>query len=521
MKKILAAVFFVVFLQTVFAQEMNVQVSFNFPLDGPLQDTTVNVSVPNDSNAFSAITKAANQAGIELEINFFGQSAFVECIQDLCTKQNGDDWMFWLFSINNRPSGTGISEYYPKEDDKLALDYFEWREKDALEWLFDKQEENGKIGANSFQHSFALMGLSISADQNISGKQEEKNKAIHYLLSLQQDDAGFGDDLRSAVAIMALLSNGKEISEFEINGTDTLETLTSHQQNDGGFRSGTDQSDVDTTSWVIIAFAQADKALPEKNGNDPADFLLSARHENGSFGYTVDDEKQSIDFTEEALIALSASNHAKDETIEKSLEWLASKQDSEGCIQDGFRTALGEIAFRVWDENSLADKAIECLNRINEAMQNGDGSFGRESNQSNAMDTGIAIIALSKRTFPIIVSDSENGDDSGNGHVGYRSIVKFSARIKNESNVDAQNVNINLEGLPSDWIIEEDSDLNFDEIKKGQTIEAQVFVRMLAAGEYTVQAIVSSDTSTSDFESNHLTVSVEEALLKVDLFVGG
>lgn len=521
MKKILIAVFFAIFLHTVFAQEMNVQVSFNFPLEGPAQDTIVSLTVPNDSNAFTAIAKAAELKGLELEIIYYGNDAFIECIEELCTQQNGKDWLFWLFSVNNRPSGTGVSDYYAEEGDVLSLDYFEWREKDALEWLFDKQEQDGKIGANSFQHAFALMALSLSHDQNISGMDKEKNLASEYLLSLQQGDAGFGDDLRSAVAIMALLSNGKKLSDFDVNGTDTLETVSSHQQSDGGFRSGTIESDVDTTSWAVIAFSQASRALPENSGNNPVDFLLSAQHGNGSFGYVVGDETESIDFTEEVLIALATAKEQKNEAVQRTISWLSGKQDQDGCIQDGFRTALGAIAFRAWDENDSADKAIECLKSDFNPMQNGDGSFGRESNPSNAMDTGIAAIALSRKIFPLNVSDDGDGNGSGDGNVGYRAIAKFTARIKNESNVNAQNVNIKLKGIPFEWIIEEDSTMHFDEIKTGQTVEAEIFVRMLEPGEYTVSAVVSTDTAAKEFESNDVKVKVEEALLSVNLFIGG
>ncbi|MDO8633912.1 MAG: terpene cyclase/mutase family protein [archaeon] len=521
MKKIFIAVFFAIFLHAVFAEEMNVQVSFNFPLEESPQDALVSLTVPNDSNAFTAITKAAEQAGLELEITFYGNDAFIECIEELCTTQNGNDWMFWLFSVNNRPSGIGVSDYYAEEGDVLSLDYFEWQEKDALEWLFDRQEEDGKIGANSFQHAFALAALSLANDQNITGYEPEKNSAIQYLLSTQQDDAGFGDDLRSAVSVMALLSNGEKLSDFEVNGQDTLETITSHQQTDGGFRSGTNQSDVDTTSWAIIAFAEAGQNLPENNSKSPIDFLLSAQHENGSFGYIIGDEAESIDFTEEALIALSASKHQKDAQVQKSISWLSEKQDQDGCIEDGFRTALGTIAFLAWDENALADHAVECIESILDPMQNGDGSFGRGSNPSNAMDTGIAVIALSGKIFPLSVSDDGDENGSGDGNFGFRSIAKFTARIKNESNVSAQNVNIALDGVPREWIIDEESTLHFDEIKTGETVEAEIFVRMLEAGEYTVLAIVSTDTAAKDFESNNVHAKVEEALLSVGLFVGG
>lgn len=508
MKKVFLAMFFLLFLQAVTAQQVNVETVFNFPLESGLQDVFDGVTVNPDSNAFTAFVLSAEQNNIELEIIYYPFGAFIECVQDVCTSE--DFSKYWQFSVNNAPSSVGVSDYIVQEGDVLSLDYFDGRTLDALEWLADKQEENGKIGSNSFQHAFALMGLSLAQESGIEMEEQQEN-GIDYLISLQEDDASFGDDLQTAVSVMALLSSRLDLNEFEVNGTNSLQTLASHQQQDGGFASGTSSSDVDTTSWAAVAFAQAGQNMPDGNGNTPADYLFLAQHENGSWGYNEDDPAESIEFTEEALIALSAAAEQRNEQIDNGLDWLLGQQDAEGCIGDGFRTALGFAAFLAWDENDSAENARTCL----EGQQNGDGSFGRTTNQSNAMDTGLAVIALSGKTFPLTASDG-NGSPS-DGTVGYNSIVKFVAEIKNTSEVDAQNIGVFLEGIPADWIIQNGSDLHFDEIEEGETVLAEIFVKIQQAGEFFVHAVVSTDTATVDFLSNEVEFEAKEAALEVTL----
>ncbi|MBI2598234.1 MAG: DUF4430 domain-containing protein, partial [Candidatus Diapherotrites archaeon] len=403
MKKIFFLI--AVFLLVNFAFAKNLVVKFNFPLNSGIEDITQEVSVSDDENAFTAFLEAAKQKSLQPEISFFDfdgdgikEAAFVNGVNGVNTSE--DFSKYWQFSENNKPALVGISQSFPSNGDTVSLDYFEGNVADAVEWLADHQNENGSFGSNLFQSAFALMGLSLAEQNGINLQTTIVSNGINYFLSQQNQQAGFVDDLHSAVAVMALLSNGKELEEFEKNGSDTVELLASHQNADGGFESGTSESDTDTTSWAALAFLQAGKQLPENNGNSPVDFLLSAQHSNGSFGYNASDQTESIEFTEEAIIALSAPVAQETAAVQNALDWLFLKQDEAGCISDGFRTALGSIAFRSFAEQQKANRTLECLL----TLQNGDGSFGRTSNPSNALDTGIAVIALSREKFPLTVS---------------------------------------------------------------------------------------------------------------------
>jgi len=216
---------------------------------------------------------------------------------------------------------------------------------------------------------------------------------------------------------------------------------------------------------------------------------------------------------------LSSAAYPKDQSVQNALGWLAGKQDEMGCISDGFRTALGSIAFRGYGEDEKAGKAVDCLR----TLKNGDGSFGRSSNRSNAGDTGMAAIALNELTFPLPSGSMPDGNSSADGNVGFSSMVKFTVKITNRSGINAKNVNVELTGIPSEWIYgsSEGSVNHFGEIKAGQSKTAEIYAKMEDTGEYNVMAKVSTDQAKNQADSNEVLVKVSEALLDVLLGIMG
>ncbi len=487
-------------------------------MDGGINDVEEIISLPEDENAFTAFIEAANRNSLVPDIDYYDfdgdgipESAFVNSINGIGPSA---DWLkYWQFSINNTPAMAGVSAYIPEEGDRLSLDYLDGRMADAIEWLVDNQENNGALGPNLFQSTFASIALSLAKDNNVEIDDDVINGGLSYIIDQQEEDAGFGDDLSTALAVIALLSNGKTLNSFAVSGITTVENLISNQQSDGGFRSGTTESDVDTTSWATIAIALAWESMPTNNGNSPIDYLLSAQHENGSFGYNSSYQAESIDFTEEAIIAFAAAGLEKNEDVQNAIKWLASRQDGDGCIGDGFRTALGSIAFRAYNEDENAGKAVECL----QGMQNGDGSFGRNTNPSNAVDTAIAIIALNEKIFPF----TPEGEGTTEGKFGLNTILKFLVRISNVGAVDAENVSVLLSGIPDDWIYpaSEGSIDYFDKIEPGKTKTAEIYVKLKETGSYTVNAVISANQLLSSLISNNVSVDVELALLEVSLSI--
>jgi len=350
---------------------MPLEVRFNFPAGQ--QDYQVPLSLTQGGDEFSAyhaFTRAAANESLALETQWFdfdgdpsvNESAWIDSVAGVKTSA---DWaQYWQFSVNNTPALLGVSGYVPQQGDVLSLDYKESPAQDALEWLLDHQEESGALGGNYFQHAFATMALHSSAATEAAARAER-----HLLIA---DDAH--GSLYSAV--QALASDGVP--------SGIAAELLEAQRTDGGWRSGTPESDVDTTAWVMLALVRSGEGVPES----AVRYLLNAQHPDGSWGYNAEDPGNSLDFTEEALLALRAAGYSG-EAADNGLAWLRERQTPEGCFVDGFRTSLGAMALVAYDD-SAAQKALECL----PTQQNGDGSFGRQSNRSNAMDTALALLAL-------------------------------------------------------------------------------------------------------------------------------
>ena len=511
MKKIiLVLALMLAFSPVVLAKTVNVE--FNFPLGESYTDAEWTANIDDDDTAYDAFEIAAENNGLELDVDWYdfdgdgeAESAFINAVNGLGASA---DWSsYWQFSINNTSAMVGISSYVPEEGDTLSLDYLEPAVTDAIEWLADAQEENGKVGGNSFQHSFALMALSLAGDNNVDVEQEVEDDAVDFLLGLQQSDAGFGDNLTTAVASMALLSSGKTLNDLEVNNIDPLEELISNQQSDGGFKSGTSVSDVDTTAWAMVAIAQTGQSMPERNGNTPVDFLLDAQQDTGGWGYNAEDETGRVDFTAEAIIALAAASYEKDADVENALSWLKNQQNENGCFSDGFMTALGAIALKAYNEIEEAQQARNCL----DSLKNGDGSFGRASNSSNAMDTALAVMALSEKTFPLNISSS----GSTEGDVGLQNLAKFLVPITNTGSVAAQNISVSVEGIPESWVSSASDDF-FDEIMPGESIVAEIFLTFPEMGDYTIRVVITTPAVTQPIVSNYVTVHVKEAELDID-----
>ncbi|MEK6941659.1 MAG: prenyltransferase/squalene oxidase repeat-containing protein [archaeon] len=495
-----------------------VTVKFNFPLESGISDISTQTPAPDDENAFTAFLQAANENAISLDISYFDfdgdgikESAFVNSANGITP--TGDFSKYWSFSVNNKSSMVGISQSFPNNGDTISLDYFEGNMPDAIEWLADHQQESGQIGPNFFQSAFAAMGLSLAGKNNVHLDSSIISKAENFILSNQGNDAGFVDELNTAVAIMALSSNGKQAIDFMKNGKTSIDFLALRQNSDGGFESGTSQSDTDTTAWATLAFIQSGKNLPQNSGQSPADFLLSAQHESGGFGYSTDDPSDSIDFSEEAIIALAAAGSENGVPMQKAAGYISSKQGNDGCITDGFRTALGSVALRSAGETEKAGKALDCL----KTLQNGDGSFGRTTSNSNAIDTGLAIIALSKETFPLTISQTSGIDQ--NGVVGVNSIIKFVVQVKNNGKVLAENVNVSLQGIPLEWIFDSQhgSIGHFDKINPGETRTAEIFAKMMETGTLGITAKATTDNSALASNSNIIKVDVQDAQLALSL----
>ncbi|MDD5163441.1 MAG: prenyltransferase/squalene oxidase repeat-containing protein [Candidatus ainarchaeum sp.] len=507
-----ALIVLVFFILIGFAAAKDVTVVFNFPSENH-PDIVEEVSLPNDANAFNAFMAVASSNSLDLNLAYYGETMgwFVNGIDGLNNNWPDAYWHFW---VNGAEAQVGISSFVPLNNNTIELGYEsmplnlnETAFGRAIDWLVSNQKQSGEIGNHAvWGNSFALMALSLVEDKNIS-----KQKAIEYLLSNQYPNAGFGypgfgaDAGHSAVATMALLSNGKSMDNFDKNGVTTIDYIITNQQNDGGFSSW-GSSDIDSTSWAMLAFAQSGTDMPVKNNNAPVDFILNTQNIDGGFGYNNGDSSKE-DYTAESLLALKAAGKEKNSQVSNAIGFLNSKKNPENCLSNSYTTALAIIAFNAWGEPYSAFQ--DCLR----TQQLTDGGFSRDNaNGSNSVDTAMAAIALKGKTLPLSISSVDT-----NGQIPVNSIIKFSVKIKNTGKIKASNVSIALEGLPPDWIDTESSTTYFSSILPGETKTAVIFARAKTQGNFSVYAEVSAQETMQSAISNSLAFETVSAVLEASI----
>lgn len=513
MEKILTTILILALLtQPVIAK--NITVIFNFP-EGTTEDIEQLMDLAEDANAFHAFTRLADQEGLALDMTYYSSfdAWFINGINGVMGNQD----QYWHYWVNNESSMEGISSSIPQDQDIIELGYADQPKgkqktatENALRWLVSNQKQDGEIGEHKvWGNAFALIAINL-----FEGNETTKQEAANYLLDNQQEDAGFpypgldSDALHTSATTMALIANDLNLGDMEKNNSTPIEFLLTKQENDGGF-SGWGQSDVDTTSWSVLALVAANQEMPTKNDNSPLDYLSSAQNPDGGFGYQ-EGQNSTTDYTAEALIALAALEQENQITA-NAINWLKQQQDNQGCFSNAYTTSLGIMSLKAFDEG--ISEAKTCL----EEMQLADNGFGRDGENSNAIDTALAIIALEEAELPTKKLEAQENPDL----VGVSSIVKFTVKITNSGLVPAKNVNIVLEGIPEEWIQEQTSETSYSEIAPGQTIYADIYAEIREAGEMSVFATVTGQGMLDDKTSNMLSFEAGAADLDVTLSMQG
>lgn len=518
MKKFLVILilFFLIFS---FSMAKEVTVVFEYPEEN---DFIRSLNVGEDKNTYSILVQISDENNIPLNLGYFdGLGYYINAINNIYPDPNSE---FWSFFVNEESSLVGISDYIPSENDELLFrivsfgppleESLEDKINNAVNWLVDNQKESGEIGSHAvWGNAFSLMALSLFDENELI-----KQKAINYLLDNQKEDSGFAypgfssDAGHTAVSILALTANDYSLSDFDKNNITSIDFLKSKQEADGGF-SGFGASDNDTSSWSTLAFAAINEQLPKKNNLDAIDFMISTQNSDGGFGYNAS-QSSSFDYTSEVLIALNSMSYSKNLVVDDAISYLSNNIDENGCIGSVYDTALTSIAFNAYGEE------FSNLNDCIITKQLSDGGFARDNTNSNSVDTSISIIALKEKTFPvkILTSDSNNLIDS-NSLIAVGDTVQFILKIKNAGEVSAKNISISLQGINSDFIKSELSDLFISEIKSGEEKTANIFVEMKEVGDFGVTANISGVGIYGMKSSNVAECIVKEAQLELNFGV--
>ncbi len=207
----------------------------------------------------------------------------------------------------------------------------------------------------------------------------------------------FKNIIITSLVLALIILNAAEVSAYTIIDSplnEGINYLKSIQNKDGGFpvKEGR-ESDVSTTTWVIMALAAVEEDLDSSkwtpNDQNPVDYLLNA-------------DNQLKETTEYAriLLSLSAANKQPVYKGQNLVDSILSFQKDNGHFG---QTKLGEdtmINSHIWSILALAS-AQENISKTKEAKewlissQNKDGGFGwYVGGESDSDDTAVAIQAL-------------------------------------------------------------------------------------------------------------------------------
>lgn len=468
----------------------------DFP-PGTQSDIYEEITPTPEMTAYDAF---ASVAALDIIVYSFG--IYIEGVNGVM--KNISQQKYWFFYVNNELAPVGVSNYILIGNETIKLKYEKYGEKDtiqdAFDWLKSNQKASGEIGEHKvWGTAFAVMTLTLFNNTN-----SYITNGLNYLKNNQKNDGGFeypgygSDDLHTAVVLLAFISAGQRNEDLVINGNTPVDYMLSTQNDDGGFSSW-GNSDVDTTSWVMLSLISAGKPLPSKQGKNPVDYIISMQNLDGGFGYQG--EPSAEDYTAEALLALASANFNRDSKIDKAIQYLKNRESNE-CLSNAYTTALAIIAFEAYDEPNSNEKI--CL----ESLQLDDGGFSR-SNASNAVDTALAIIALMNKTLPLEIVPS-----SGDLIFPIGSIIKFTSRVENTGQITARNVNVYLNGIQDSWITGSNNTY-VSRLEANDYIVTTFYVKFDSAGTYKVKAKVDSDQGKG--ESPELEIRIEGTTFNISL----
>ncbi len=315
----------------------------------------------------------------------------------------------------------------------------------ALLWLAHNQSADGSYGAYQ-EHLAAAAAYSLWLNSSTSPKATLSYSWLAHQLnsSLTWFWGQYGEaDVPGAVLFSLALSSNLNL----VNTTIVADNLLQLQKPNSGFEgyydgSATVASSVDT-DMALLGLINA-RAISVSSQTYAIDYVLSLQNPSGSFNLTSSKPfdpfyslgPDPISITALTLLLLKIAGFAHDSpSISGALAFLnaAASSDFGGHLYAG---ALSALALKAFNEPANVVTAVEYIL----SQQNSDGGFSDSSrsspSKSNALDTGLAAVALEEN--PVLSVNSPPTAafvyDPASPNVGV--MVHFDARSSHDSDGD-------------------------------------------------------------------------------------
>jgi hypothetical protein len=272
----------------------------------------------------------------------------------------------------------------------------------ALLWLAHNQSADGSYGAFQ-EHLAAAAAYALWYNDSNSPKAALSYSWLAHQLNNSQTWfwGQYGEaDVPGAILFSLALSSNLRL----VNATIVAGNLLQLQKANSGFEgyfdgSATVASSVDT-DMALLGLINA-RAISVSSQTHAIDYVLSLQNPNGSFNLTSGKPfdpfyslgPDSISITALTVLVLRSAGFAHDSpSVSSALSFLNAAASS-GFGGHLYAEALSALALKAFNEPANVATAVGDIL----SHQNSDGGFGdssRSSTKSNALDTGLAAVAL-------------------------------------------------------------------------------------------------------------------------------
>jgi len=255
----------------------------------------------------------------------------------------------------------------------------------AFNFLISQQNENGSFGEDIYTDWIAL---ALTTD---TLHQDQKNKLIKYLSENKLSGNNLTDYERHSMALMAF-----GLNPYNINNENYIEKII---KSFDGTQFGDINQDNDDI-FALIVLQNAGFTQDEKIITDTISFIISKQKENGSWD-------ESIDMTGAVIESLSVYKEKEEikTALEKAREYLKQNQKEDGSWSNISSTAWAMQGILALGEK-IEDKTLEYL-ALNQDI---DGGIKNENLQNKIWQTSYILASLSGKTWNQIMQKFNKED---------------------------------------------------------------------------------------------------------------
>lgn len=274
----------------------------------------------------------------------------------------------------------------------------------TVRYLQNVQNKDGGFGEKGSSPSFSFWAAMAFASAGINPRDQRKKPDGTDLYTYLTRHTG-GLEQSTDFARVILVARAAGTSPRKFGKIDAVARLRRLQRPDGGFRQDGPESQVNGTTYAILALAKLERTRVRR----ATDWLLSRQAPDGSFGSL----SANTDETGAAIEALNAAGRRGTPQQQKALAYLRSRQNPDGGFSEADPGDISNTSSTAWVVRGLVAAGIQPTGfrapsgrtplQYLAAMQRPDGSVPTSTRNPHnlAFSTAFTTPALAGVSFPL------------------------------------------------------------------------------------------------------------------------